>query len=49
MTDSSRVPTKANAQCGNRLAVSLETETKLARGKQGKCSAYKKKYGTFVV
>ena len=30
MTDSSTVPTKANAQGGNRLAAPLETETGLA-------------------
>lgn len=35
MTDSSTGPTKANAQCGKRLAASLETETGLARIKKG--------------
>jgi hypothetical protein len=33
--DSSTGPTKANAQCGKRLAASLETETGLARIKKG--------------
>ena len=43
MTDSSTIQTKSKAPCVNLLAVSLETETRLARVKQGKCSAYKKK------
>jgi hypothetical protein len=34
MTDSSTALTKANAQCRNRLAVSLETATRLARSKR---------------
>lgn len=34
MTDSSTALTKANAQCRNRLPLSLETATRLARSKR---------------